>query len=668
MEHIPRLSEAVYVGMFRIAGTPTQVSIRREMLNNVDRFGVARRPYFGMKTVMSGSRTEGFDLKESDWDFMSWPFNHKLISNFNQVVDYDIDGYTLILMENCEDRPGFVLLQLLTLTNDDHVHQSCVIRDNKYYIKSSKFRENMLTRISLHPILHGPCASGTIGDFEFDSAYCFRSDYWPPIADQFIDRCRARGWPARNVLEDIIGDGCHAVPIGLKGSPQEDSEWRMSFSAAELKLVHSMNHTQFICYALLKVFLKEALAIEDVNGQPLLCSYFMKTTLFWVIQSNSNFEWSPPNLLSGFWMCFKGLLASVQRGYLPNFFIPENNMFRSKIHGHSQELVCSRMYELYNIGIACLLHCPSVRDFFMQAILHREFVVSTAETDIVSTVEFETVKQIDMLREILRCCCSSMRICFMVNRSFLGFSSSIDLSTSGLVFEVLSSDLVRYIANHLWKFPANNRLKLKLCRSCEALLKLRVRFGCLSETVYLALFYCISGENQKALPILETLRRDITQPYVIHNDRMYVQTFISGILGGRSFMGIMKKATLTIHIYDEEMIIKELEPEQREAKKNHLQVPPYIMTLMLLIVCNHGNSQKQQEVLHELYDLLHSNIGRYVRNQLRDISWQILGICQQICGDHKGALLSYQESLRQEPFHEMQEATKTRMQDARSRI
>ncbi|XP_056003494.1 tissue-type plasminogen activator-like [Ostrea edulis] len=113
------------------------------------------------------------------------------------------------------------------------------------------------------------------------------------------------------------------------------------------------------------------------------------------------------------------------------------------------------------------------------------------------------------------------------------------------------------------------------------------------------------------------------------------------------------------------MIIKELEPEQREAKTNHLQIPPCIMTLMLLIVCNHGNSQKQQEVLHELHDLLHGDDGRYVRNQLRDISWQILGICQQICGDHQGALLSYQKSLRQEPFHEIQEATKTRIQDAR---
>jgi hypothetical protein len=221
MEHVPRLSEAVYARICQIAGTPIQVSIRRDVLTNLDKFGKAKNAYSGTQVMISGSRREGFHMKGSDWDFMSWPFNHKLIWTSDQADNYDTDSFTLIMAENCEGRPGFVLLQLLSLTNDDHVHQSCDIRNNRYYISSSRYRENTLTKLNLHPIIHGPCATGNVGNFEFDSAYCFRSDYWPPIADQFIKRCRERGWPPLNVLEDIIGNGCHVVPIGLKGSPEE---------------------------------------------------------------------------------------------------------------------------------------------------------------------------------------------------------------------------------------------------------------------------------------------------------------------------------------------------------------------------------------------------------------------------------------------------------------
>jgi hypothetical protein len=132
-------------------------------------------------------------------------------------------------------------------------------------------------------------------------------------------------------------------------------------------------------------------------------------------------------------------------------------------------------------------------------------------------------------------------------------------------------------------------------------------------------------------------------------------------LGGQSFQHIMKKGTMTIHIYNEDLIIKELEPEQREANRNILHIPPYIMVLMLLIISNEGNLQKQQKVLRGLHFLLHSDEGLYFRRKLRDISWQILG-------DQKGAPESYKESRKQESFHDIQKVTHLRIHDAQSKI
>ena len=113
-------------------------------------------------------------------------------------------------------------------------------------------------------------------------------------------------------------------------------------------LVYSLNHYQFLCYGLLKIFLKEVINAENIN--PCLCSYFMKTLVFWVIQSNSNRQWLSSELLDSFWSCFKLFILWVYKGECPNFFIPENNMFRVKVRGNTQATLFNQLYDLYCKG------------------------------------------------------------------------------------------------------------------------------------------------------------------------------------------------------------------------------------------------------------------------------------------------------------------------------
>ena len=88
MHHIPRLSEAVYLGMCRYVGSPSEVRIRRE---------VANRSMFIMRTfdrMMSGSRREGFRLRTSDMDWMLWPQDHKVICDLSQISLYRIPQHS----------------------------------------------------------------------------------------------------------------------------------------------------------------------------------------------------------------------------------------------------------------------------------------------------------------------------------------------------------------------------------------------------------------------------------------------------------------------------------------------------------------------------------------------------------------------------------------------
>ena len=127
----------------------------------------------------------------------------------------------------------------------------------------------------------------------------------------------------------------------------------MSFSLAEKKFIHAMNHTQFLCYGVLKLFLKEAID-ENPEVKGLLCSYFLKTALFCELTTTSNL-WNPSSLLSGFWKCFCRLLQWINCSYCPNFFIPQNNMFEGKIEGTNRNKLLQHMRTLYGEGYRCLL-------------------------------------------------------------------------------------------------------------------------------------------------------------------------------------------------------------------------------------------------------------------------------------------------------------------------
>ena len=123
-------------------------------------------------------------------------------------------------------------------------------------------------------IIHGPCVSGTIESIDFDFAMCLKCDFWPINARDCIKRLHQCGWPSHDTILGIASGGVLFVPIGAKQSYFEDTEWRMSFSLAEKKLIHAMNHTQFLCYAILKLFLKETIE-TNVEVIGLLCSYFL---------------------------------------------------------------------------------------------------------------------------------------------------------------------------------------------------------------------------------------------------------------------------------------------------------------------------------------------------------------------------------------------------------
>lgn len=78
-----------------------------------------------------------------------------------------------------------------------------------------------------------------------DLALCFHCKTWISPAMEWTRRSNNE-WPGNDLKQSIMTHGVLFVPVGVKGSPKENIEWRISFPVGETLLIHSLKHTQMV--------------------------------------------------------------------------------------------------------------------------------------------------------------------------------------------------------------------------------------------------------------------------------------------------------------------------------------------------------------------------------------------------------------------------------------
>ncbi|KAJ8311716.1 hypothetical protein KUTeg_011071 [Tegillarca granosa] len=166
--------------------------------------------------------------------------------------DLDID----IVMITKDIKLGFAKLRCSNSQKNKLYFGDGLIQTHEGLFLSSLFsRDEYLRQMLNHFILFVP-------RLDLDLLRCLTCK-WPQITSEWNTRRRHNGWPSSDLIQDIVQDGCLLVPFGNPNSQESDLQWRISFSLGETKLVHSFNHTQFLCYGLLNLFLKHA-----INSNP----------------------------------------------------------------------------------------------------------------------------------------------------------------------------------------------------------------------------------------------------------------------------------------------------------------------------------------------------------------------------------------------------------------
>ncbi|XP_062606317.1 uncharacterized protein LOC134268135 [Saccostrea cucullata] len=662
------MSESVFVGLSYKFGTSEQLAMRRDVVDVTEILVNRVRSRLDYSIRVSGSQREGIRQMNSDIDIMYWQNNYRVIWDANQRWNFNYYGQTLVLADCSYCPPGHALLQLLTLPlMNTEILPACIKLHGTQYISSSKYRQFMCCAIIPNSVLHGPCSSGFLaeGGGEYDIAHSLPSDFWPPPAYPWIERCRSQSWPSPAVVDDIVRSGCHFVPIGPKLGYDTDHQWRISFSVAEYKLVCSLNHCQFLIYGLLKIFLKEVINKGLSEEDKLLSSYNMKTAVFWVAQQNTIPHWCPQNLLECFWVCFKCILKWVYEGVCPNFFIPQNNMFWGKVYGEAQKTLFFRLYSLYKTGIGSLLLSPSVQ-YSLDIYYNPRHPVCTEEHSLCSETRFD----LHLLDEIQKIDAPGIPDLSSCVRYLSTTEQLIGLPLTKYHRVTLQRLLVVVLQKtafmlHRKTNTGKNKTMYKVDKMSCYMLRLAAKFGYISDMSFIAMYYYKTFRYTEALTIIEMIKDKLAQPYVMYMFNVEAELYTEAV-GGQSWSTKMRQAIARdIRLYTDVQYISELIPEQ-QVKDLHqrpdLILPLYPLLHMLeFLCCRHSDVTRAQTSLQELELLLHNDEGELVSPEFRGTAWQILGICQQVSGNLHAALHSYKRALSEIPFNQIRDITMIRI-------
>ncbi|KAK3083438.1 hypothetical protein FSP39_022771 [Pinctada imbricata] len=449
------------------------------------------------RIICSGSLGEGVAYPTSDDDLMMYFTKIRVVKSYREATQmYDL------LMVPSEHTPGYCMLRYVNLPYP--ANMMFEMDEMPYFSSLSWKQSDQLEGESIH----GPCRSQIIGDYEYDFAKSISCSFWPDVAQNWILRNRLHSWPSRELIQDIVMSGCHVVPIGDQSSSFYEHGWRISFSVAERTLMHSMNHVQFLTYNLLRLCLKR---IIEKGSAGVLCSYFMKTTLFYTAENTPSQFWQAENIETCFKTCLSVLYDYVYHGYCPNYFIPEYNMIKRKVNHTNRQPLLDIVKALHGTGIVGIIHLCGESICLHE---HMSFLTIEHKLDfefLISNHFILTVRSLPVL--------TSKRD---INDVFFGlFHILYHNSTCRMAKVLFHRGIIlccQTLIDRLLSQPRINKYSYPLHKTIGTLLRIGYRADVTTGKLTAATYMYLIGKTESALSYLRRLLSEYS-PYVIDDAR-----------------------------------------------------------------------------------------------------------------------------------------------------
>ncbi|VDI82457.1 Hypothetical predicted protein [Mytilus galloprovincialis] len=566
----------LYEQLVQIVGTEIDIRKRQRLFILFDMY--INACMLDRAHISSGSLAEGIDLPGSDIDIMYVIRNIYVIQNaFNSSIKQPKNRIEFV-METDIDHPGFTRL-----------------KRNSKYLPVNNFLNIFKTNNCNVPLYsHGPCLSTR--ELTVDIAFCLRSKYLPQNVNSWAFRHRWQ-WPPHFVIDKIIQYGCLIVPIGPKTVSDDISLWRFSFSVAEKMIVHSFNFTQYLCYGLLKLMLKRVINTHD-EVKDLLCSYFLKTALFWVSEEHDINRFQLTKLSYCFSLCLSKLITWVNICYCPNYFIPEHNMFQGKINKSNNTILLRVLGGIQSGGIDGL-----IMNLFPT--YNRSLLVKNSESS--STMLDFLFYRIDAIKARETEIAISYKKLAFIDSLIKSESSTFIVDVCKYYYAQSSQIIAQSLPppNTKGQFNVTLRLTDYVLSRCSPDMMLSNDFAC----------------------------------------KVHKKCYRQNIHSTTTLIERMKTAAVchVSYIINSSLIPEEL---QLEVKDQVLFIPPTVMSHCLRFLCFHhlGDILNRQQSLRDLYLTVK---GSYLVPICElSISITIVGVCLEISGDKDKAYQCYEEALK----------------------
>jgi len=232
--------------------------------------------------------------------------------------------------------PGYVYLEsryLLTESTDD---------DKYNYFETE---HGLYLGFTDNTIYHGPALRSAVG-LPIDLVPCIRCLSWPLQASDWPTRHRNYDWPDSATVDRVVSNGCDVVHVAHRQCRQDEwkskTQWRLSFSRAEVVLLNSWTPVQQIVYHMLRVFVKT----ERLTDNEVLSNYNIKTLMLWDCElKSSRFLTDDVNLISICMELLHALSVSLADAQCPHYFISNCNLIENPL---GKEMIISQLRSSIN--------------------------------------------------------------------------------------------------------------------------------------------------------------------------------------------------------------------------------------------------------------------------------------------------------------------------------
>ena len=600
----------------------------------------------GYKCYFTGSKPEGLDLPGSDKDFM-YDMNLRFSKEI-KVVEHepsiqDSQSKYLFVMVTDNIHPGFTMLRSITPTIDKFLVDSCQDVNGSQFLSSYLTVFNYLTMHKCKCIspgnlrIQGPSIEHT--DSEQDLVNSIHCSFWPSASSEWVCRTRPNGWPSKELINKIVDFGFHLVPVGYPLSSMNLMEWRISFSVAERYLIWSFNHVQMQVYAVLKLILKEFIKVNCSAENYVLCSYFIKTFLFWMFEGTDKHFWKIEN----FRECLQYLLTEfntiLRLGTLKHYFITSFNLLEVKLTQHAQRELLQLWDSVIQHDIKIIEQCCTLKEVWREFenrtknSLIQQNCVSPKNCEFSDLSKKHFIKNTKgMLKRLGKVnAYVELHICeeFMVS-----FASYPDPVNEQFVSLIVKGFCLLYIARRKKGLPESNKNLYSLLRLYDTCSP-----DIATGKLWTALLFLLKSDYIMALRSINNLLSSIP-PYALYHrhcqqdvtkddfskdvETLYTDMFMNSKL---DISQIARRAWLfNFHLSEQALSVM---PWYRSR-----QISPFTLAYYLQFLCYHGLQQydNRDRALRQFVEVV-DNSDQCSCNCIRPAEYELVGHCLWFVGE-----------------------------------